>query len=425
MQNSRKIINCWFILLLISAVWTAIATIFIDKTLWQDLLFFDTLDSGMDHFNSMLVVGNKKPYSEYTISYPPLAAFFYYCFYYLLGKDMGGYYKSLYPGVEVREIREHSEALVPYILFLALCLILIAYMIFTRVKAGNRGKLMLLLCILFSCSMIYCIDRGNNVILVFVLLLFYILNYDSQNKFLSELAVISLAIATGLKLYPVAFGLLLIRDNKIAQGFRTVGYIVLAIIVPSFFFEGFDGLKIMFNYLLGVSESAEDVRYLNLASVAAKLEAVFSIDILDILISVISILFIVFGLLFSFTFEKKFKSILFASLAVIAFAGVSCSYMLLFIILPMITLINQKSISKGDFAYAVMFMLLNIPLVLPTPDFISSAGTTLVSLLQSFILLALMVMILADGAKSFVSYMKEKKWKKYCKNFNHKTQNAL
>lgn len=104
---------------------------------------------------------------------------------------------------------------------------------FSVVDANMTG---IALCL--SYPMLYTIERGNILLLSVLTTAIFIYYYDSECKWKKECALLCLAIATGIKLSPAIFGVLLICYKDWKAVLRTVGYGVFFLIVPFFFFEG-------------------------------------------------------------------------------------------------------------------------------------------------------------------------------------------
>ncbi len=372
----------------------------------EGLLFIDTHDVGMDHFNSIMVTGDRMPYTQHNITYPPLAAMIYYGFYSVMGEDAQELFENSAFGM-----RENTSTLLPYCLYLVICCVLIACLILKNVKISSGKQYAVILGTFLSVGFLSVLDRGNNVLLVTLLLLYYVFYYDSKNRFLSETALIALALATGIKLYPIVFGVLLIKKHRIAEGFRALGYIFLALFLPFFFFEGFDAMLLWIDRLFPAEKMIPiHPGALNFVSAIYNIETAYAIDIPDVLTTVFTYLFIVGGLLFAITSKKIYKAAVFCVFAILLFAGVTFEYFLFLCIVPMVYLFVRCD-GIRDKIFAILIILVNIPLALPTPEHLEDTGIFQPDIWSSFLVLAIMLYILVDGAIDFVAYMKNKRWK--------------
>ena len=86
------------------------------------------------------------------------------------------------------------------------------------------------------------IERGNMALYVIVIILNALIWKDSTVYWKRELALILIAIAAGLKVYPAVLGLLYIKEKRWKESIRLIIYGIIAFFVPFIFFGKFDGL---------------------------------------------------------------------------------------------------------------------------------------------------------------------------------------
>ncbi len=377
----------------------------------EGLFFMDFHDVGMDHFNSIFVTADRTPYTQHHITYPPLAAMIYYLFFLFLDKGTAEVFLEKYPDVSPFSLRTNTSQMVPYMLYVILCAVLITCLLQKNLKVSPRKKTAATIGIFLSVGFLSILDRGNNVLLVAVLLLYYVFYYNSDRKFLSETALIALALATGIKLYPVIFGVLLIRRHKIAQGFRAVGYILLSLVLPFFFFEGFEAMKLWAERLFP-SEKVIPIHpgALNFVSAIRNIEVAYGVDVPDTLVKIFPLVFIGFGLIFAITFKKDYKALIFATFAIVGFAGVTFKYFLFLSILPLAYLFTRCE-GVRDRIWGILLILVNLPMCMPTPEYLEDAKFCLPDLITGIFVLIVMGFLLIDGAIDFVGYVRNKRWK--------------
>lgn len=402
----------WLAAMLIAVFFCAAASFSSDAEMpLRGILFFDHSDAGMDHFNSLLATAERRPYTVHHITYPPLAAMLYYLFFSLLDKRFVAQVIAGNASFSARDLRHYSFAVIPYILFTLLSLLLIALTIRHALKLSDKEKTATILGVVLSCGVISALDRGNNILFILGLLMFYTLFYDSENKVMAELALLALAVATGLKLYPVVFGVLLVRKHKYWQGFRAVGYILLALFLPFFFFEGWEAIRLwMENFLLA------KVRYvhpgaLNLDSILRSFGLVLETELPDILRTLFMALYVFVGLLGAIVYKEGYKSVAFCSFAIIGFAGVSPKYTLALTCLPLVVLLAHGVKKWLDWVYFALLTLLNLPLVFTTSESLEKLGLCGMDLFEGGLVLLIMMILLAEGAVQLVSYIKTGQWK--------------
>ena len=237
-EKLLKTKNTYICLSLITLVAATLAVLISNGHLFQVFFFLDPDDTGMDFFNSMIEVGSRRPFEQYGVQYPPLANLFFYVLTLFIPDPI----KAGWPGnhdavkgiVGTREdLRLTQSALMVFLLFLILTLFAIAVMLHAYTKSY-----LLTFCLLFSAGTLQAIERGNVILLAFLLTLYFVKHYNDESRLTSELALIALAAAFGFKLYPCVFGLLLLKDRKFAAAGRCILYAVLFTVLPTFVFEG-------------------------------------------------------------------------------------------------------------------------------------------------------------------------------------------
>ena len=115
----------------------------------------------------------------------------------------------------------------------------IAFILIRRTKVGDSLLRTCTACVLLvSFPVLYTVERGNLILLAALLSYFFVGYYDSDNKVLKELSLISLAFAAGLKLSPALFGVILLINKKWKDSIRTVCYGLIAFFLPFFVFSG-------------------------------------------------------------------------------------------------------------------------------------------------------------------------------------------
>ncbi len=208
-----------------------------ESSQWK--LFFDGVtDFLADTLNVIGYSGERDVYNNTYFpglggkAYPPLTYFVTYLLSRLV--DMQPYYDyQLFKGLYIE-----PKLLIILIIGFAISLIVLFETV-REVKDGNKlTKLLIALAVVLSQPVLFSIERGNSIIITSCFVLFYLFNYDSENKYLKELALVSLAIATALKMTPVFLGVLLLYNKQWKDALRTVIYGAIFFFVPFLFFKG-------------------------------------------------------------------------------------------------------------------------------------------------------------------------------------------
>ncbi len=241
LQSSKITVDKLYFGLSLILVAFAVISIALSKGKNFENLFWHgaTLGYYPDLFESVIHARTRNPY-EIDAIYPAFA----YCLIYFFNFFIPGTYKNNFG--DLQAICNNSSALVIAHIFYAVITLTIAYLM---IKAfGDKkyiGKYLLVFILVTSSPFIFLIERGNTVIITIVFLFIYLFYYNSENKILRELALICLACAAAMKLYPAVFGLLLLSDKKFKEAFRAIAYGVLLFAVPFLFMGGLGEIPTM------------------------------------------------------------------------------------------------------------------------------------------------------------------------------------
>lgn len=182
----------------------------------------------MDYF--IPLSWNQDPKNTYVINhtYPPLINLCYYCIAKMT--SMTGTIDHSRGGAAV--LSNMPYQMMVYSLYLVLGVFLIFFAI-SEFQIQKKYKMGLCIAVLFSAPMFAgALERGNCVLYVvgFVLLAFAWRDSDSRIK--REIALLAIALAAGIKIYPAIIGLLYIREKRYKEAVRLVIYGLLTIILP-------------------------------------------------------------------------------------------------------------------------------------------------------------------------------------------------
>ena len=296
--------------------------------------YWDQRDTGMDFFHSLEYVRGRRPYERFETVYPPLANLFFLCLYFIVPVNVSQYWSpDFYESIEFRgthlDLRTFQAPLLLYLLVLVISAWMLATLIVAILKRYPYKQANgVALCILLSPGMMFAFERGNILFFVVPMCLFFIHYRNSESAVMRELALISLALAAGLKLYPAFFGILLLRDKKYAQAARAVIYGVLSVLLPILaFHEGLSGIPMWLTKVFNFGGAGEAMPHIgtSFANILHRI-ALYSKDYLGISLStgwfssaakIVSVLL----LLSALTFNKDWQSVLAITFAIIMFSS--------------------------------------------------------------------------------------------------------
>lgn len=195
----------------------------------------------MDFFNHIVYARDlDATYSAtFHACFPPLAYLFYHLLSILLPEDTYVVSHALDIG---------SYGLFAYFLFVIVALMVIHYLIKKIChQLSDENRLCIMLAFIFSYStLIGCIERGNNILYVAACLLAAIYLKDSPSRYKREMALILIAIAATLKIYPAVFGILYLYEKRFKEALRLILYGILFFFVPFLWVGGLNGIRLFF-----------------------------------------------------------------------------------------------------------------------------------------------------------------------------------
>ena len=243
----EQMLRTYRIAFIVSCALTFVTMLFTHGESFANTLFSDPYtaygifghDDFMDFFNSIRDASTKEVYKN-GIIYPPLANLFFF----VLSKMVKPELLTL-PFILRKQLAADTTCLALYAVFVFVCMLFFVRMMQKRLDGATQARSAagFPILLIFSYPMLYCVQRGNILLLAMVLTMFFVFYRNDERKWVRELSYIALAVAAGLKLYPAVFGLLLITDKKYKEAVRLLIYGVLFTFLPFFFYDGFESVR--------------------------------------------------------------------------------------------------------------------------------------------------------------------------------------
>jgi hypothetical protein len=358
---------------------------------WKYMLFHNGpyTDMYMDFFNSIRDGGSDNVYSERNNIYPPLCVLIFRIISKFVSPDLiSTHFK------ERKLLQADQLCMIIYIIFVLLCIMAMLRLVESYANSKTLGKMQLQSAIIsfamiVSYPIMFCIERGNILILSVVFAMFFIFFKDSDNKIIRELSYISLAFSAAIKIYPAIFGLSLIIEKKYKDAVRLMIYGIFVVAFPFvFFLDEFRadpasisfGISPLLNIASSVSTSAETSSVftkliknlinfavnkkstLNLSSVSIQ-NIVFMFQGTNSLAKLVMGITEAIALVCAFTTKSEWKKIFLLCYLMLNIPSASSSYALSFLIIPfMIFLFGNKEYVRRDWFYLGGYALLLTPL---------------------------------------------------------------
>lgn len=367
-------------------------------------LFHSREDRYMDFFNSIRDCWSDDPYGFGCI-YPPLTYVVYQFFGRFLPMDIRDKY----------DFRDQADCMMMYLIYCIVIAVLMIVMICKFLKGQISTKALFCVTLLFSTPIIAVIDRGNIVWLSMIFLLIYIFTYDSENKIWKEIGLISLAIATAFKIYPVVFGVLLLTKERWKDALRCVLYGAIFFFVPYICFNGFSDFIVMLNNIVGTSQFLGNSGHGYRVNFSNTLLGAFSllqyrgprIDVV-IHIGIYGLYILMFSALV--LTKCKWKKIFLLSAVIVGLPPFSYMYAILYLVAPLILFLNENKDSKWDRIYAVCFAFCFAPMGFNIEAIFGKATVPYMLTLNVFVMaIAFMLLTVLVSIEVWIDFVKSGK----------------
>lgn len=334
----------------------------------QRFFFVDQRDTLMDYMHSIEFLNGNDPYGSFKTLYPPLANLYYRFIFLLIPGSVKEQWPFSYSGETYLrktefDLRTYQSTLLSYIIPLILFVLLMSFIVdrfFS--KETDVRRTMLKFSLIFSYGIITCIDRGNITFFVIAFLLLYVHYRNDDDKTIREIAILLLAIAAGLKLYPALYGIMLLKDKQFTISARAILYGLLSVILPMFAFDGgfLENMKV---WLSVVFDFAGDTYRLASFSAAVRLYGLpVPMELLGKVLPFIKYAMIFIMLTGMIPEKREHVCLLYISGIIYIFTGEMYYIFGYFVIALVSFLINEKKISHENIIPFIMILMGVLPL---------------------------------------------------------------
>ncbi len=285
-------------------------------------------------------------------SYPAIAILVLYPFAWICRKVF-----SSYAGVEGMDIDEltsrviqHPEFWVALILFFLICISAVLFLIIKSYKLDLRASVKTAVAVILSAPFVYAIMRGNTIYFALIFLLAFLWLYQSPKAWVREIAYVCLALAGSIKIYPLFFGVFLLRKKKIFASCRVAVYFLAISFIAFYFFPaGMGDFDVFLDNLGGFMSDTErlfSLRNLSASSLLYKLVYLFCPAATEsAAFGVVNL--VLLGLIFlaaavtAIATRSQFSRAAIASAVVILIPTISYFYVLIFEIIPFMEYLRE------------------------------------------------------------------------------------
>lgn len=225
-------------------------------------------------------------------------------------------------------------------------------------NAQRRQDRFLAVLLLGSYPFWLAVERGNMSLLVLLLLMYAMSLRDSDRAAERELALILIAVAAALKLYPAIFGVLYLAEKRYKDALRLLAYGILFFFVPFVFFDGAVGFRIFLHNLTAVGSGATGV---TIVGICGRIGEQIGIGLArgHDLGKAAAMVYFTIALWVCFRNKKSWRTVAALTSLMIVFVAASGSYCLIYWAIPFRSFLDEmegrKQYRKMDYLYAVLF----------------------------------------------------------------------
>lgn len=327
----------------------------------KGIFFVDSNDTFMDFFNVVYMNYGMDPIPKNI--YPPFAALLMLPFYSIIPREIvvNG---SL-------AIRASQAGLISLFLFIISSVYFLLVAVDYSKKGGFVEKKVISFIILFSMPFLYQFERQNLIIFSLIFLMGFIFLKDSENRYIREIALISLACSACIKVYPAIFGLLLIKEKRYKESIRAIIYGLIIFIVPFFIFGGLDKISDLIKNILSTNENFYSLGF------GLKVDMINLLRILGYYLGISDDIVIRFGEKFVYLLlaisipallflKSKWKTIALLTCIIVSTPNFSWTYTLIYFIIPIILFLDtNESRGRSDYIFLITFLAILIPIETP------------------------------------------------------------
>lgn len=361
-----------------------------------------------DLFTSIYHNFLRTPYKEGVI-YPPGANFICWVMSNFFSEEQ--YYRG------VNTMRDSQTGLIIMLIFILSTMIFLIVLLNKAFNAKPFEKILLVVTCLFSAPFIREISKINIITLCVILTYFFLLYRNDVRGYMQILAFFCLACAVSIKLYPVFFGLFLLKEKKWQEANTCILIGAFVFFLPFFFFGGISGLPLMFKNILNTTTIFTEsglgfkINIANTVNILGELLKANSSNV-QLIGNILNYFILCCAILSFFFLHCDWKSTALLSLVFLSYPSFSNSYAVLFLIPALVMFLNtEEKLTIENIFYAVLFVLLFAPMCFGGQDiFPSLKGVTRVNLFTFIESISIILMETALIVEGFLQLYKKVKY---------------
>lgn len=310
----------------------------INIALYKDFVgFYSIWDMG--DMTGRNIIESYSALGIYNSNYPPVANIIFKALY------------ELFPGdFDVVYVNNYITCM--FMLFITVA----SYVLLTKYMGDSKLNKAIVFALLLSEPMLFLYQRQNLVGLAFIFVLFFLVYFNSENVYARHMALLALALAANIKLYPAIFGLLLLKQKRwkdaVICAMEGIGmYILPALILAITKGENFF-LSIGSNVRAILTYAEEAAGYtVSIKAICARVMQLFGKTYDESCAWVTTLVLVIFLIITLFAFfitRMREKEMLFLSLICIMLPAVSYWYTIIFLFIPFCEIMKRQTGNRWD-----------------------------------------------------------------------------
>ena len=309
-----------------------------------------------------------------------------------------------YANMDLFAIQTDPISNVSFVIFMSFGILLFFLYLKDLDKKDKYSNIIMIL-IFFSSTNLINIERGNNMVYAAAFVSIFLALYKSENRTEQIIALISLGLASALKIYPAILGLLLLQEKRYKDIFIASIITLILVFLPFLFFKnGFHNIPRIFYNMKELTHSY-GIRYgfyniIRILQNSYKYAKLFTM---------IGYLLMLVSIIYSFTINEYWKKVCLLSMLIIH-QPTTGFYAELFLYPSIILFLSKDNFVKQDLIFLVLFSFHLMPLQIP---FITSPN--LVPIISIIIWLIILFEAVINNSGILISYYKNLK-NKFLKN---------
>lgn len=253
-----------------------------------------------------------------------------------------------------RESQSYQYNLLIFVVFMIFVSVFLVNVVKKILGCGSMSSLFIYSVLLSAPFLSGAIERGNIAILVCVLLLGALFWKDSEVPWKRECALVLIATAAGLKIYPAIFGLIYLKEKRWREAVRLIIYGLIVFFVPFLFTGGTAGLR-RYLEVLGSFETLSVARWTNIRCFLLAAQNGLGVESniqLGIILENVYLLLCVISL---FRTKEKWKYTLYLSGILALYVPNSYRYVAVYMLIPLVFWFKQQNDKWSDWVYCILF----------------------------------------------------------------------